>query len=76
MLPAEVVAASNPVDAQLLLPTEESELVPITSPPNPEGEEDRNSKTRIAPALWTIPALGLPLAEAVPWLASLDPATQ
>ncbi len=27
---------------------------------------------RIAPALWTIPALGVPLADAVPWLASLD----
>ena len=26
---------------------------------------------RVAPALWTIPALGLRLADALPWLASL-----
>ena len=72
-LPSEVVAAANPVNTQLLLPTEESELIPFTALPDSDGEEDRG-KARIAPALWTIPTLGLPLVEAVPWLASLDPA--
>ena len=65
---------ATPVDAQLLLPTEESTLRPLTAIPDSENEEAR-SKARIAPSLWTIPALGVPLADAVPWLASLDPAT-
>lgn len=74
MLPAEVVAVANTVSAQLLLPTEESELIPLTALPNSDSDEDRG-QVRIAPALWTIPALGLPLVQAVPWLASLDPVT-
>ncbi len=61
------------VDAQLLLPTEESTLRPLTAIPDTENEESR-SRSRIAPSLWTIPALGVPLGVAVPWLASLDPA--
>ena len=65
---------ATPVDAQLLLPTEESTLRPLTAIPDSENEEAK-SKARIAPSLWTIPALGVPLADAVPWLASLDPAT-
>ena len=65
---------ATPVDAQLLLPTEESTLRPLTAIPDSENEEVK-SKARIAPSLWTIPALGVPLADAVPWLASLDPAT-
>ena len=32
------------------------------------------SRAGIAPALWTIPSLGVPLREAVDWLATLDPA--
>ncbi len=74
MLPAEVVAVANTVTAQLLLPTEESELIPLTALPNSDNDEDRGQR-RIAPALWTIPALGLPLVQAVPWLASFDPVT-
>ena len=59
---------------QLLLPTEETSLRPLTSIPDSENDEER-SQSRIAPALWTIPALGIPLTDAMPWLASLDAAT-
>lgn len=62
------------MDAQLLLPTEETSLRPLTAIPDSENEEAR-TRARVAPSLWTIPALGVPLADAVPWLASLDPAT-
>lgn len=75
-LPEELVAASTTVDAQLLLPTEESDLKPIASMPTSDDEEEGKSKVRIAPALWTIPSLGIPLGKAVPWLMTLDPATQ
>ncbi len=35
--------------------------------------DDIGTKTRVAPALWTIPAIGVSLADAVPYLASLEP---
>ena len=73
-VPSEVCAQATPVDAQLLLPTEETSLRPLTAIPDSENEEAR-ARARVAPSLWTIPALGVPLADAVPWLASLDPAT-
>lgn len=75
LLPAELVGASRKVDAQLLLPTEESELAPLSALPTADSEDDRGN-VRIAPALWSIPALGIPLAQAVPWLMSLDALTQ
>jgi hypothetical protein len=40
-----------------------------------DDEEDR-PPSRISPALWTIAAKGITLADAVPWLASLDAARQ
>ena len=67
-------ADASIIDAQLLLPTEESSLRPLTAIPDTENDEVR-SQSRIAPSLWTIPALGIRLEDAVPWLASLDPAT-
>ncbi|MFK7739473.1 MAG: DEAD/DEAH box helicase [Planctomycetota bacterium] len=111
-LPAAVVSASKKLDAQLLLATEESSLLPLTALPetqNPETDAGESSpstgssatgssatgsptaearpgdsrgaardarNSRIAPALWTIPSVGIPLEQAVPWLASLDPADQ
>ena len=42
-LPSEVVAAANPVNTQLLLPTEESELIPFTALPDPDGAAARGS---------------------------------
>ena len=41
-----------------------------------DTDEDDRPQSRIAPALWTIPALGLRLADAIPWLASLAVAAQ
>lgn len=75
MLPPEVCAQATPVDAQLLLPTEEATLRPLTAIPDSENDEAR-IRSRIAPSLWTVPALGVPLGDAVPWLARLDPASQ
>ena len=62
------------MDLQVLLPTREQDLAPLTS--RPEGDEDSRPVSRVAPALWTIPAYGLRLADAVHWLATLDAATQ
>ena len=72
-LPDSVLASATPVDAQLLLATEESTLRPLTAIPDSDNEMER-SQARIAPALWTVPSLGVPLEVAVPWLASLDAA--
>jgi hypothetical protein len=74
-LPPELVAEATTVNAQLLLPTEETELTPMAGMPTSANEDDKGSG-RIAPGLWTIPALGIPLRQAVPWLLSLNAATQ
>ncbi len=64
-----------PVSLQILLPSDESSLLPVGDPGD-DGEEGQGPQaSRVAPALWTIPALGLPLADAAPWLAGLDHAT-
>jgi hypothetical protein len=63
------------VQAQLLIPSEESSLRPLLSVNGDADEEDR-PQSRTAPALWTVSAVGLPLAAAVPWLASLEPGRQ
>ena len=68
-LPESLQATAEPVDVQLLLPVEESSLQPIASA---TGEEDEQKPARIAPSLWTLPALATPLADAVPLLAALD----
>ncbi|MBL8731377.1 MAG: DEAD/DEAH box helicase [Planctomycetes bacterium] len=59
----------------MLLPSEETSLQPLLQLSAAGADEDERTPARIAPALWSIPALGVPLAPAVPWLASQDPAT-
>jgi hypothetical protein len=58
------------------LPSEEASLRPLSGTRDGDSDEDDRPQSRIAPALWSIPALGLPLADALPWLASLDAARQ
>ena len=70
-MPAELRALLEPVEVQLLIPVEESTLRPVVLVGAADDDEDR-PQARIAPALWTIPAQSLPLAAAIPWLASLD----
>jgi superfamily II DNA or RNA helicase len=72
--PPHLAAKAEPVDAQLLIPAEESTLRPVVQLDD-AVDEDR-APSRIAPALWSIRAQGLPLADALPWLASLDPRPQ
>jgi len=74
-LPPELRDRTETVQAQLLLPSEESSLQPVTAANGNDEDDERNAK-RIAPALWTVPALGLRLVDAVPFLAELDPRTQ
>src|SRR5215831_3051201 len=69
-LPAALRARVEPVDLQLLLPVEESTLRPMAAESG--DDEDERQGQRIAPALWTIPAHGLRLQDAVPWLGGLD----
>ncbi|MBM4062700.1 MAG: hypothetical protein FJ265_16625, partial [Planctomycetes bacterium] len=75
-LPPGLAARAAPVAVQLLLPTEEASLHPLAASGPEDGEDDERPQHRVAPALWSIPALGLPLADAVPWLATLDAAQQ
>ena len=70
-MPAGLAALLEPIDAQLLIPVEESTLRPVALATATDDDEDRPA-SRIAPALWSIPAKGLPLVAAVPWLAALD----
>lgn len=74
-LPLELRAKTQPVIVQLLLPSEEASFALSTSRFGEADDEDR-TQDRIAPALWSIPALGLRLDDALPWLASLEPAHQ
>ncbi len=70
-MPAALRALLEPVEVQLLIPVEESTLRPVVLVAAGDDDEDR-PQARVAPALWTIPAQSLPLAAAIPWLASLD----
>jgi hypothetical protein len=72
LLPGELAARLAPVDVQILLPVEESSLRPVAAARG--DDDDERKEARIAPSLWTIPATGLRLADALPWLAGLDPA--
>lgn len=67
-LPAALHEHIEELEAQILLPTEESELVPV-----PPTSDDIPSGARIAPALWNVPALALPLDVALRWLATYEP---
>ncbi|MBM3960636.1 MAG: hypothetical protein FJ306_01845, partial [Planctomycetes bacterium] len=72
-LPAELAGKLEAVDAQLLTPVEESTLRPVGLAATTDEDDDSDRPpARIAPALWTIPARGLPLDAAVTWLAALD----
>ncbi|HEX5052613.1 MAG TPA: DEAD/DEAH box helicase [Planctomycetota bacterium] len=71
-LPAELAARAGTVLVQMLIPSEEASLRPLLANGGDDREEEDRPQARIAPALWTIPATGLPLRDAVPWLATLD----
>ncbi len=71
LLPPELRSVARRVDFQLLIAVEESSLRPVGSM---GGDEDERSSQRIAPSLWTVPGLGVPLGIAIPWLARLDAA--
>lgn len=75
-LPPDLAAALEPLEMQLLVPVEETTLRPVAKLAEGEVEEEDRPPARIAPALWTIPALALPLQKAVPWLATLAPEQQ
>ena len=68
-LPDALGAKTERIELQLLVPVDESSLQPVSSP---RGEEDEKLPGRVAPSLWTMPAVSLPLSAAVPWLATLD----
>ncbi len=68
LLGPELAAVGAPIVCDLLLPTEESALRALTSV---DARESDLSAQRIAPALWRIDGLGVPLRQAVPWLAGL-----
>lgn len=68
-LPESLRAQAERIELQLLVPVEEQSLLPVATA---NSDEDERANARIAPSLWTLPALALPLAAAVPWLATLD----
>jgi SNF2 family DNA or RNA helicase len=68
-LPDSLRGKTEPVDLQILLPIEEQSLQPIQSA---VADDDEQKNARIAPSLWTMPALAATLADAVPVLAALD----
>jgi superfamily II DNA or RNA helicase len=72
-LPDDVRAELKPQDFQILLPSEESTLRPITIARYKEGV---GTGLRVAPALWQITGQALPLDRAVPVLAEMDPRPQ
>ena len=71
-LPEPLRERATTVPFQILLPAEESSLRPVAS--SVGDDDDRPQQQRTAPSLWTIPGTGLALADAIPWLATLDPA--
>lgn len=73
-LPASIAAVAEPIELQILLPVEEASLQPIAGTADDSDEE--RGPSRVAPSLWTVPALGLRLADAMPWLLSLDARAQ
>ncbi|MCA8943801.1 MAG: DEAD/DEAH box helicase [Planctomycetes bacterium] len=73
-LPPEIVSACDDAEFEILLPTEEATLKPIGVAEARKGE--RLAKRRIAPALWKLPGRALPLAQAIPFLASYEPSVE
>jgi len=71
-LPTTLADRTESVETQLLIPSEESTLRPWLASAEVDSDDDDRSQRRVASALWTIPSLGVPLADAVEWLATLD----
>jgi hypothetical protein len=74
-LPAGLLTKADPVVVQILLPCEEASLRPFLGSREQQPDEEDRPGGRIAASLWSIPAVGLSLADAIPWLATLDPQT-
>ena len=72
-LPSSIGAALKAQDFQILLPSEESTLQPITVARHREG---KSGGLRVAPALWQITGQALPLDVVVPVLAEMEPGPQ
>lgn len=68
-LPVDVATQLVDIDVEILLPTEEETLTPLT----PTGFAGKHGATRLCPALWRIPTRALPLSVAVPLLAGQEP---
>ncbi len=71
-LPAAVRGQAELVELQILLPTEESTLQPLRVE---DLGDSIDAGARVAPALWRLRAVGVPLAHGVRYFADLDPAT-
>ncbi len=70
VMPEELRAGSEQVAFQILLPTEESALLPISVS---QVRANEGTAARIAPALWTMTGVGVSLDVAVPALAATEP---
>ncbi len=67
LLPQALRDTAAEVEFQILLPTEEASLRPARV----DGSTDGETSGRVAPALWRIRGLGIPLPAAVEFLAAL-----
>lgn len=68
-MPADLLARSEECELELLIPTEESSLRPVT--PHRLAAKGEGGQ-RVVPGLWRLHARALPLVEAVPYLAGLE----
>ncbi len=65
-LPEELRGQGEAREFDILLPTEELALRPLTTV---DGRSESETNDRVVPALWRIPGVALPLSVAVPYLA-------
>jgi len=65
-LPEELRGSAEEREFEMLLPTEESALRPVSGP---HARAEGDAAERVVPALWRIRGIALPLATAVPYLA-------
>jgi superfamily II DNA or RNA helicase len=68
-LPAELRSHLRDLEIEVLLPTDEETLAPLT----PAGFAGKHGQARLAPGLWRLPAKGLPLDQAIPFLIAHEP---